>query len=93
MPSGTLYCVSLVRTDRHLLWLELRGTKSQKASVIDTTVKASQKTEFFDHKYTEGVWEKSAEESIWTEERSNNGRFVEEVEDDECLLGYYTMWL
>jgi hypothetical protein len=29
--------------------LELHGTKSQKASVIDTAVKASQKTVIFDH--------------------------------------------
>jgi hypothetical protein len=29
---------------------ELHGTKSQKESVIDTAVKASKKTVFFDHK-------------------------------------------
>jgi hypothetical protein len=30
--------------------LELHGTKTQKASIIDTTVKAFQRTVFFDHK-------------------------------------------
>jgi mevalonate kinase len=29
--------------------LELHGTKAQKASIIDTAVKVSQKTVFFDH--------------------------------------------
>jgi hypothetical protein len=61
MSSGTMYRVALVRTDalenisppspKRPFELELHDSKSQKASIIDTAMKVSQKTVFFDHKY------------------------------------------
>jgi hypothetical protein len=70
MPSGTLYGVALFRTDilenvtlkmeaicspNCRFELVLHGTKSQKAFIIDTAMKASQRTVFFDHIYYPSV--------------------------------------
>jgi hypothetical protein len=44
-----------IHSPKRRLELELHGTKSQKASVIDTAVKASQKTVFFYHQLHRSV--------------------------------------
>jgi hypothetical protein len=38
-----------IRSPKRRFELKLHGTKSQKASIIDTTMKAFQRTVFFDH--------------------------------------------
>jgi hypothetical protein len=47
MVTGFHSCVT---AESRRVWLELQGTKSQKECIIDTAVKASQKTVFFGHK-------------------------------------------
>jgi hypothetical protein len=44
-----------ILSPNRLFDLELYGSESQKAFVIDTAVKASQKTVLFGHKYLENI--------------------------------------
>jgi hypothetical protein len=44
--------MQMIRSPKRRFELELHNKKFQETSIIDTAVKASEKTVFFDHKYS-----------------------------------------